>query len=338
MVVELPKLKLVLIFPLVIVASWLLIHLLAVFGVFLAVAYPLWWLLLPKQTPCFFCRVKKEGQWCFSCRQLVSRTEGLNPRGFRSVFINVALILVISCICFAFVFVESKVLFKLGFPPTSKTVSFIIPSKGQYRLDEIFPVKIEITGVETPVNAVQADLGFEPRKLEVIDISTEDSFANIFIQKEINNEVGYARLTGGLPNPGFFADHGTFGTIFFRGEEPGIAKIEFLSSSMVLANDGRGTNVLKELASASYLILPERISQQEEEMQKSITIKPVVLGEKSENAQMKFYEEEKILGAKVEEEIEEGKKFSLVKIPLAGLEKTDRFVLTLWEKIFSFFR
>jgi hypothetical protein len=197
-------------------------------------------------------------------------------------------------------------------------------------------MSIEIVGIKTPINAVQADLGFDPRKLEAVDVSTEGSFANIFIQKEVNNEVGYTRLIGGLPNPGFFSDHGVFGTVFFKGESPGIAKIEFLPSSMVLANDGRGTNTLKELASASYLILPERISTEEEEMQKSVTIAPTVLGESSEDTQMKFYEEKKVLGAEAEQEIREKKKLNLIRIFLGGLEIIDRFILTLWEKILGF--
>ena len=107
---------------------------------------------------------------------------------------------------------------------------------------------------------------------------------------------------------------------------------------MILTNDSNGTNVLKDLASASYLILPEKISEEEGEMQKTISIKPVVLGEKSEDTQMKFYEEEKILGERVEREIQEKKKFNLINISLDGLEKVDSFVLTLWGEVFSFFR
>jgi len=320
-----------------IIISWVLIHLLAIFGVLLVVAYPIWWFLTPKKVPCFFCRTKKEGQRCFSCRRAAHKANGLNPKTFYSAFVNAALILIISFVCVAFVFAESKILFKLGFPPTPKTVSFIIPSKGQYRLDEVFPMKINIAGIKVPINAVQADIGFAPQKLEVVDISTEGSFANIFIQKEINNEVGYARLTGGLPNPGFFADRGVFGTVFFKGKSPGIVKIEFLPTSMVLANNGQGTNILKSLASVSYLILPERISEEEAEMQKSVSMKPLVLGEKDEDTQMKFYEEKKILGEKVKQEIQEKKKFNLIRIFSDGLEKVDEFILVLWEKVFSSF-
>jgi len=302
-----------------ILASWFLIHLLAVFGAFLVVAYPLWWLVGPKKFPCLWCRIKEAKECTFS-----------------HSFLDAGLILAFTLISFGLVFAEGKILFKLGFPPTPKTVSFVIPSKGQYRLEEIFPMKMEVAGIKVPINAIQADVGFEPQKLEVVEISTQDSFASIFVQKETNNETGYARLTGGLPNPGFFADHGVLGTIFFKSKQPGVVRIEFLPSSMVLANDGRGTNVLKELTAVSYLILPEKISEEEEEMQKSLVSKSVVLGEKAEETQMKFYEEERILGAQVAGEIEKGKRFNLGKVLFEFLEKIDRTILTFWGKIFSF--
>ena len=41
-----------------IAVSWVLIHLLAVFGVFLAFAYSIWWLLLPNKVPNFICLIK----------------------------------------------------------------------------------------------------------------------------------------------------------------------------------------------------------------------------------------------------------------------------------------
>lgn len=315
-------------------ASWFLVHLLAFLGVFLAFAYPLWWLLTPEYTPCLLCRVKKEGERCPFCRRKIQKREGLNPKSFLSVILNICLILTLFFISFGLVFVESKVLFKLGFPPTPKTVSFVIPPKGQYRLNEIFPMKIEIVGIKTPVNTIQADLGFDPQKLKVIDISTTDSFANIFIQKEINNEVGYARLTGGLPNPGFSSDHGSFGTIFFQGKNPGIVEIEFLPSSMVLANDGRGTNVLKEFAAVPYLILPERISEEEEELQSSL-IQPLVLGEETDETQLKFYEEGRVLGEELTPKIEKEKEFNLAKTLFDFLERVDRFILSFWGNLFE---
>ena len=321
-----------------IIASWFLVHLFAVLGVFLAIAYPIWWLFAPKQMVCFLCRVRKEGEYCPFCRKRLTKKEGIFPKTLSSAIYNGLLILVFSLLSVGVVFGESQLLFKLGFPATPKTVSFIIPAKGQYRLGEIFPMKIEITNIKTPVNAVQVDLAFDPTKLEIEDISTEGSFADIFIQKELNNEGGYARLTGGLPNPGFFSDRGVFGTAFFKSKAPGIVKIEFLPSSMVLANDGKGTNVLKDLTSVSYLILPEKISPEEEEMQKEITLQSAVLGETTGETQMKLYEETGVLGVKAGQEIQEKKEFSIYKIALDSLEKVDRFILEQWEKMFNVFK
>lgn len=334
---KLPGLGLFLIIIPLVIASWFLIHILAIFGVFLAIAYPLWWLFAPKQTACLLCRAGKEGEKCFFCRRPIKKNDDVSPSNLSSAIFNGMLILVFSLVSIGVVFGESQLLFKLGFPPTSKTVSFIIPTKGQYRLGEIFPMKIEIAGIKVPINAVQADLGFEQSKVEVVDVSTKDSFANIFVQKEISNESGYTRLTGGLPNPGFFADHGLFGTVFFKGKSPGILKIEFLPSSMVLANDGRGTNVLKELASVSYLILPEKISEEEEDMQKSIKLSSF-LDESTDNTQMKFYEETGILGTSTEKEIKKEQQLISVKTALDVLGKIDRFILSQWEKVFSIFK
>jgi len=320
--------------------SWLLIHLLAVFGVFVFVAYPIWHFFAPQKTLCFICLSRKNNDFCPFCLQRINKEEGTYPKSFRSAVLNACLILAFTIISFGFVFLESRVLFKLGFPPTPKTVSFVIPSRGSYRIGEIFTMEIEIVGIKTPINAVQTDLAFNPERLEVVDILTADSFANIFIQKEINNGVGYTRLSGGVPNPGFLGDTGVFGTVLFKGKSPGVVQVEFLPSSLVLANDGRGTNVLKELAKASYLILPERISEEEAKLQEKLTKETVVLGEKDEQTQMRFYDEKRVLGAQtqIEKEIQKQQQFSLSRILLDSLEKFDRTVLEIWARPFAFLR
>ena len=332
---DLPGLGLILKIISFLVASWLLVHFLSFFGVFLVIAYPIWWLFFPKKTICFYCRVKGEGEFCPFCRKRIDKTNGIFPENLRSAVFNGGLILIFSLISIGFVFMESRVLNLLGFPPTPKTVSFVIPATGQYRLGEVFPMKIEITGIKKPINTVQADISFDPKILEITEISTNDSFANIFVQKEINNQVGFARLSGGLPNPGFSGEKGIFGTFYFKGKSPGVVKVDFSSSSKVLANDGRGSNTLKDLASVNYLILPEEISETEKEEQETI-LQPGVLGEFSgEETQMEFYEEEKILGAQIDQEIEKEKKFNLGKILPELLERADRAILFFWGKIFS---
>ena len=157
---------------------------------------------------------------------------------------------------------------------TRQTASFIIPPKGQYKLGEIFSMNIEVDNIKNPINVVQADLKFDPDKIEVVNISTKNSFANIFIQKESNNTKGYVRLTGGLPNPGWHGTNGLFGTVYFKTKQPGLVTIAYLPTSLVLANDGQGTNILKSRPSFSYLILPDKISTEEEKAQTKLLFTP----------------------------------------------------------------
>lgn len=323
---------------LVLFVAWILVHVMAVFGIFLVAVYPIWWLLSPTQlAPCLYCYFKadKTSFNCPICHRQYQNGLLVSRKPFSAIIRNLLLIILFTLISIILVYIESRVLFRLGFPPTPKTVSFIIPPQSQYRLGEIFPMKIDIVGIKIPINVVQTDLSFNPEKIKVVDISTKDSFANIFIQEEINNDIGYARLTGGLPNPGFNSDHGFFGTVYFQGQSPGLVKIDFLPTSMVLANDGRGTNVLAEIKSASYLITPEKINKQEEELQKNLISDSQVLGEETDITQMKFYQEERVLGAQTEKQITESKKFNLFNFLNNILEKIDEFTLNLWRNFFS---
>lgn len=169
-----------------------------------------------------------------------------------------------------------------------KTASLHIPTKGQYRIGEIFPVRITIAHTNTPINVVQADIQFDKEHLEAIGFSTQNSFATLFIQREIDNQKGWARLTGGLPNPGWSGTQGEFGTLYLKAKRSGLVTVNFLPSSIVLTNDEKGTNILKEMPSASYLILPETISQTEEKKQQQFISQPHVLGENTQRGQMIF--------------------------------------------------
>ncbi len=322
---------------LIIILSWIILHLLALFGIFLAIAYPLWWLANPRTTICFGCNTMAEKSICSLCQTPVNKAD-LSPKNFGSSAKNALIILLVSFLSLGIVYAESRLLNYLGIPAAEKTVSFAIPPKAQYKIGEIFPLKLEIRGIKTPINAIQTDLSFDPRKLQVSDISTQDSFANIFIQKEINNQNGYARLTGGLPNPGFFSDRGLFATVYLQGKEPGLTTLEFLPTSMVLANDGRGSNVLKEYATVSYLILPEPISKSESDQQTTF-FHTTVLGASTREDQMTFYADPAVLGASAKaisnEDLAQLRTESQANPFLLILEKINHLILTFWSKIYS---
>ncbi|MBU1133142.1 cohesin domain-containing protein [Patescibacteria group bacterium] len=317
-----------------VVGSWVVVHISALFGVFIAFAYPIWQFILPGQLPCLFCTIKEDGEYCTVCKRVVNRAEGIDPDTLKSIILNSLLILVFSLFSIGLVLAEQKILSYLGYPPTPKTVTFIIPNKNQYPLGKIFPMKIEIAGIKTPINAVQADVGFNPEILEVVNVSTVGSFANIFIQKEIDNDNGYIRLTGGLPNPGYFSERGDFGTVYFKGITPGVSEVRFLETSMVLANDGRGTNVVKEFAFASYLILPDEITE-DEKQQQEVLLGAQVLGEQTDATKMVFYEESDVLGVQEEfdNSVPEESKETCPQLILCFIEFINNLIINFWKSI-----
>ena len=303
------------------IIAWFLSHIFAVFGFFLAVTYPGWWLVFPTQHLCLWCRIRK-----------------LSVCSFSHSFYSGGLVLLFSIFSVGVVFAESRILQKFGFPPTPKTVSVVIPTTGQYLLGQVFPARVEIFGVKHPIATVQADVGFDAKILRVINISTNGSFAKIFVQKKIDNEVGYARLSGGLSGLGFLGDQGLFGIVFFQGISPGLAKVEILPSSMVLANDGHGTNVIKELASATYLVLPEMISAEEEIQQNQTDYSDkFVLGEKTtteeEGTQIKFYDETEVMGVQTKLDEANSRKTNLIDAFFGFLMTIDKIILSFWQKI-----
>ena len=285
-----------------ILLSWIFVHVFAVLGVFFAVAYPIWWLIFPKYTPCIFCRTTPVGEKCRACNEIVEPDKKY-PSSFTSIVRNFLTIMLISGVSVLTVYGEITALDKLGIQLEEPKVEFIIPDKQQYKIGEIFPIDLSINSNGVNINAVQADIAFDPTKVKVVNLSLEESFADIFIQKEINNDSGYLRITGGLPSPGYKGDNGHFATVYFQSKEAGVFEIQFLPSSLVLENDGNGTNVLKSYPKTSYLIKPEYVTETEKELQSAMLDldEDDVLGVNSTNRQMLFFDPnsdtESIMGA-----------------------------------------
>lgn len=313
-------------------ASWIMVHVLAFFGIFLALLIPVWWFLLPKYNFCLLCRMRRVGDWCPVCRQKVTRDQ--HAITVRSIVFNIVFVLFFSILSIGLVFAESRLFIISGMARTLPSVNFTIPTKAHYKIGEIFPMKLEIAGIITPVNAVQADIAFDPSKLEVTEISTKDSFAIIFIQKEINNQTGFARLTGGLPNPGYAKSKGLFGTVYFRAKTAGLVSVTFLPTTMALANDGIGTNVLKNLGSVSYLIIPEKISQVPSPTPQDTK----VLGANSEETQMILFDEGASSASNTgiaQQDVSEKQSNSTQTILIEWVNDFDNDIFQFWQKVFS---
>lgn len=140
---------------------------------------------------------------------------------------------------------------------TNAAKLYLEPNSGQYQPGDSFIVEIKIDTEGECVNTVEANLGFSNDVLKAIDFSRGESILNLWVKNpEINQEQGLVSFSGGIPGgycgriPGDPGTSNLLGKIVFQ--VPGLivkeaagelfsGKLEFLDSSQVLLNDGKGT-------------------------------------------------------------------------------------------------
>lgn len=94
-----------------------------------------------------------------------------------------------------------------------------------------------------PVNAMSATLAFPPDLLEVVSISKERSFLDLWTEETaIREDVGEVHWSGGTFRKGGITGTSTALTLRVRARRPGNAQVYF-KEAQILASDGYGTAV-----------------------------------------------------------------------------------------------
>ncbi|MCP6718029.1 MAG: cohesin domain-containing protein [Patescibacteria group bacterium] len=130
---------------------------------------------------------------------------------------------------------------------------YFSPNIGTFFIGSTFNVSIFVNTGGNDINAVEVDLKFDPRKLQVASPVAGKSFISVWIaQPTYSNIEGTVSFQGGVPSPGINTSSGLVSTITFRVISPGETFIEFLDSSQVLLDDGKGTNILTSMGEGFY--------------------------------------------------------------------------------------
>jgi hypothetical protein len=134
---------------------------------------------------------------------------------------------------------------------------YFSPSSGEYELSKVFSVNVFVSSLDQQINAVSGTISFPKDKIEVISFSKAGSIISFWVQEpSFSNSVGTLSFEGVVFNPGFIGSSGKIITINFKTKGTGNASLDFISA-LVLANDGKGTNILKNQRPASFNILPK---------------------------------------------------------------------------------
>ncbi|MDO8430092.1 MAG: hypothetical protein Q7S73_01880 [bacterium] len=131
---------------------------------------------------------------------------------------------------------------------------YLTPSSDSIGSSQTFNVNINVSSADQAMNAVQGVLTFPPENLSVIGVSKVGSIIGLWVQDPtFNNSTGRVNFEGVVLNPGFIGSAGRVLQITFKAKAEGSATVS-LTSASVLANDGRGTNILSQLGNGRYLI------------------------------------------------------------------------------------
>lgn len=132
---------------------------------------------------------------------------------------------------------------------------YLSPNSGTFSVGSTFDISVFVNTGSEEVNTIEARLKFDPKKIQIVNPAAGKSFINVWIaQPSYSNVAGTIIFQGGVPSPGIKTSSGLVSTVTFRAISPGQTSIEFLDSSKVLLNDGKGTDVLTSKPKGTYEI------------------------------------------------------------------------------------
>ncbi|MDP3784524.1 MAG: cohesin domain-containing protein [bacterium] len=131
---------------------------------------------------------------------------------------------------------------------------FVSPASGSYKTGELFSVLLNANTGGQAINAASAVVNFDNTRLDVASIGYAQSIFTLWTEEpKFSNAGGTIRFSGGLPFPGYTGANGAILRVTFRPKASGQAPVVF-SSGSVLANDGRGTNILNDFRGGIFTI------------------------------------------------------------------------------------
>ena len=139
-------------------------------------------------------------------------------------------------------------------PATTHAADLLLsPGTGTFSNGKPFTVKVSVDPSGQSVNAADGTITFDPAILSVTTVSKDGSAFSLWTaDPKFSNSDGTIVFSGGTPS-GFSSPSGIL-TITFTPKAVGSTTVSF-SKGSILAADGKGTDVYKNGASASYTII-----------------------------------------------------------------------------------
>jgi len=140
------------------------------------------------------------------------------------------------------------------------TSLYLVPATGTYTVGNTFLIELRVNSGGEPINAADGTLVFDVDDFSVQSITKEGSIFVLWVQEPtFSNSLGTISFAGGKPSPGYTGSAGIIFHILVKAKTAGTANITFAAGS-VLADDGKGTNVLGSMKGANYAFVAREIT------------------------------------------------------------------------------
>ncbi len=151
---------------------------------------------------------------------------------------------------------QALVIRPVPYPIYNSTLAFE-PETELWDISVPHTVSLKLSSGGESINAVQVNLEFDPAVIQVLQINTTNSICppQFFIKKEIDNTAGKIHIVCGTPSPGFTGSQGTIAELSIKPIKDTNVNLHFADGTKVLANDGLGTNVLRQAMDSQFSIV-----------------------------------------------------------------------------------
>jgi hypothetical protein len=128
------------------------------------------------------------------------------------------------------------------------------PASGIFTRGDEQKIQIIITTGGETINAFDASLSLDPNLADIVSVDTTDSFCSkgFLVNQTIDKTKGTADVSCVVPNPDSQSGPIVAFTLVVEPKAVGRMDIAFDDASTILANDGLGTNVLRQAVGGSY--------------------------------------------------------------------------------------
>lgn len=139
---------------------------------------------------------------------------------------------------------------------------FLAPATGSFFVGDTTTVEVYANADGTPVTAAEAELSFNPAVVDVVALSTAGSALTLWSEEPtFSSDEGKIRFSGS-PDRSVTQNNALLMSATLRFKAAGEHRIQ-VTSGALLANDGKGSNIIATLGSGVYTARVREATQSE---------------------------------------------------------------------------